>query len=116
MGMRVAAARLLFVAGQVPVDTAGNAVGLGDAAQQTRQVFQNIGRVLAGAGASFGNVVEFTTYLVGRESIQPFIGARTELFREIYPGGDYPPNTLLVVSGLVQEEFLVEINAVAALP
>ena len=61
-------------------------------------------------------MVEFTTYLVGRDSIQPFIDARTELFPGLYPGDDYPPNTLLVISGLVQEELLVEIKAVAALP
>jgi enamine deaminase RidA (YjgF/YER057c/UK114 family) len=42
--------------------------------------------------------------------------ARTELFPTLYPDGDYPPNTLLVISGLVCEEFLVEIKAVAALP
>ena len=87
-----------------------------DVVAQTRQVFQNLGHVLVGAGATFSNVVEFTTYLVGRSSIQPFIDARTELFPGLYPGGDYPPNTLLVIAGLVQEEFLVEIKAVATLP
>lgn len=108
--------KLLFVAGQVGVDTEGNLVGEGDVAAQTRQVFENIGNVLAEVGASFSNVVELTTYLVGRDSIQPFISARTELFPTLYPGGDYPPNTLLVVAGLVQEAFLVEIKAVAVLP
>ncbi|MDP6550459.1 MAG: RidA family protein, partial [Dehalococcoidia bacterium] len=104
------------VAGQVPVDNAGNLVGAGDAAAQTRQVFQNLGQVLEGAGASFSDVVEFTTYLVGRESVQSFIRARTDIFPQIFPNADYPPNTLLVVAGLVREEFLVEIEAVAVLP
>ncbi len=116
MAMEVTAGRLLFVAGQVGVDTGGNLVGKGDAAAQTRQVFQNIGQVLAGAGASFSNVVEFTIYLVGRDSIQPFMQARAELFPEIFPNGDYPPSTLLVIGGLVREDFLVEIKVVAALP
>ena len=39
--------------------------------------------------------------------------ARTEVFAEIYPDGDYPPNTLLVVDRLVQPELLVEISAIA---
>jgi hypothetical protein len=43
------------------------------------------------------------------------LAARTELFSTLYPDGDYPPNTLLVISSLVREEFLVEIKA-AALP
>ncbi len=116
MAAKVKAGTLLLVAGQVPVDTAGELVGRGDAAAQTRQVFQNLGQVLKGAGASFSDVVEFTTYLVGRESVQAFIRARTEIFPQIFPNADYPANTLLVVDGLVREEFLVEIKALAALP
>jgi len=53
---------------------------------------------------------------VGRSSIQPFLDARTQLFPSLFPDGDYPPNTLLIIDGLVQEELLVEIKAVAALP
>ena len=116
VGMTVNAGRLLYVAGQVGVNVEGNLVGQGDAAAQTRQVLQNIGHVLAAAGAGFSNVVEFTTYVVGRESVQGFIDGRNQVFPDIFPNGDYPPNTLLVVDGLVREEFLVEIKAVAALP
>lgn len=114
--MQVKATGLVYVAGQVALDTAGNLVGVGDVAAQTNQVFQNIGQVLNAAGATFANVVEFTTYLVGRDSIQPFIAARADLFPTLFPDKDYPPNTLLVIDGLVREEFLVEIKAVAALP
>ena len=114
--IRTRAAELVFVAGQVALDAGGDLVGQGDAAAQTRQAFANIGLILEGVGASFSNVVEFTTYLVGRESVQPFMQARTELFPTIFPDADYPPNTLLIVAGLVREEFLVEIRAVASLP
>jgi enamine deaminase RidA (YjgF/YER057c/UK114 family) len=114
--VRVKAGELLFIAGQVALDASGELVGRGDVAAQTRQVFYNIGQILDRSGATFHNVVEFTTYLVGRDSIQPFISARTELFSTLLPGGDYPPNTLLIINGLVREEFLVEIKAVAALP
>ena len=108
--------RLLFLAGQVAMDASGNVVGQGDAAAQTRQVFENLGQVLSGAGATFNNVVEFTTYVVGRSSVQPFIEARSEIFPNIFPDGDYPTNTLLIVDGLVREELLVEVKAVAVLP
>ena len=116
VGMTVNAGRLVYVAGQVGVNTAGELVGPGDAAAQTRQVLQNIGGVLEAAGAGFSNVVEFTTYVVGRDSVQGFIDGRNQVFPDIFPNGDFPPNTLLVVDGLVREEFLVEIKAVAALP
>ena len=115
-GIRVKAGELLYVAGQVGVDREGNLAGDGSLAAQTRQVYENIGAILAACGAGFSDVVEFTTYVAGRESVQPFMAARAEVFPSLYPNGDYPPNTLLVIEGLVREEFLVEIKAVAALP
>ena len=114
--IRTAPGELLFIAGQVAVGLDGSPVGVGDMAAQTRQVFDNLGGILEGVGATFSNVVEFTTYVVGRDSVQPYIAARTDVYPEIFPDGDYPPNTLLVVDGLVREEFLLEIKAVAALP
>ena len=114
--IRVKAGELVYIAGQVGVDKDGNLAGDGSLADQTRQTYENIGGILESVGASFSNVVEFTTYVVGRESVQPFMAARSEVFPSLYPDGDYPPNTLLVIGGLVREEFLVEIKAVAALP
>ena len=105
----VQASRLVLIAGQVSLDTAGQLVGPGDAFAQTRQVFHNIEQILKQASTGFNNVV-------GRDSIQLFLDARAELFPSLYPEGDFPPNTLLVISGLVREEFLVEIKALAALP
>ncbi len=89
--VKVSAGTLLYVAGQVGVDSRENLVGKGDVSTQTRQVYRNIGAVLAAAGASFADVVEFTTYLVGRESIQPFIEARTEFSRSCTPTPTIPP-------------------------
>ena len=114
--IRTAPGELLFIAGQVSVGLDGNPVGVGDMAAQVRQVFANLGGILEGVGANFSNVVEFTTYVVGRDSVQAYIAARTDLYPELFPNEDYPPNTLLVVDGLVREEFLLEIKAVAALP
>ena len=106
---------LIVIAGQVALDVNGELVGEGDAAAQTRQVFRNMEAVLAGSGSSFANVVEFTYYVVGRENLQAFMDARTAVFDEVYPKGDYPPATLLVVSGLANESFLVEVSALAAM-
>jgi enamine deaminase RidA (YjgF/YER057c/UK114 family) len=114
--MRVRARELMFIAGQIALDAEGKLVGKNDAGTQTRQIYKNIGAILHSVGASFSNVVEFTTYVVGKEALQAFMQARTEIFPSLYPDGDYPPNTLLVVSALVREEYLVEIKAVVALP
>jgi enamine deaminase RidA (YjgF/YER057c/UK114 family) len=53
-------------------------------------------------------------YLVSLQYIAAFREVRTELFRKIYPDGGFPPNTLVVVDRLVSEDFLVEIEAIAA--
>lgn len=60
---RVRADETLFVAGQLATDANGGIVGKGDFDAQLRQVFANIGAALKSAGAGFGNVVQFTTYL-----------------------------------------------------
>ena len=114
--IRTAPGELLFIAGQVAVDLEGNPVGVGDMAAQVRQVFDNLGGILESVGATFSNVVEFTTYVVGRDSVQTYIAGRTDVYPKIFPNEDYPTNTLLVVDGLAREEFLLEIKAVAALP
>ena len=107
---------MVYLAGQVSVDADGTLVGKNDAVAQTRQALQNLGHVLSGAGADSSNVVEFTTYVVGRSSIQEYIKGRSEVYPEILSGWKFHPNTLLIVAGLVNEDFLVEIKVVAALP
>jgi enamine deaminase RidA (YjgF/YER057c/UK114 family) len=111
---RARATELLFIAGQVAVNEAGELVGKGDFAAQMRQVFDNLGRALGGEGLGFANVTKFTTYLVHSQDIEGFMAMRKELFARIYPGGQYPPNTLLMVDRLVGEQFLIEVEAIAA--
>lgn len=81
--------------------------------EQTRGVFESMRIALAEAGLGFEDVIKFNTYLVGRDMVKEFKAARTEIFKEIYPDGVYPPNTMLVINGLVEERFLVEVEALA---
>jgi enamine deaminase RidA (YjgF/YER057c/UK114 family) len=104
---------LAFIAGQVAVDGTGNPVGAGDLAAQVDQVFENIGKILQDLGAGFESVVQFTTYLTSADSIPAFMSARSTLFPRLFPGGKYPPNTLLVIDRLVRPEFMLEIEAIA---
>jgi len=111
---RVAAGQLVYVAGQVAVDEHGDLVGEGDLGAQVRQVFHNLERALSSAGAGLGDVTKYTTFLTRVEDLESFREIRHELFTELYPHGDYPPNTLVVVTRLVSPTYLVEIEAVAA--
>lgn len=112
---RVRASELVFIAGQVAADTAGNIVGAGDFDAQCVQAFANIATALAAAGAGWSNVVQFTTYLVDAQDIAKFMAYRQREFPRLFPNGAYPPNTLLIVDCLVQEPFLLEVQAIAAL-
>ncbi len=113
---RVGASELVFVAGQVAFDAGGNLVGKGDFRAQVEAVFDNLRLALESQGCGFADVARFTTYIVQSQDIAAFHDIRTELFRRIYPDGAFPPNTLVVADRLVSEDFLVEIEAVAAVP
>ncbi len=110
-----AAAEYLFIAGQLSAEPGGDIVGVGDFQAQCEQVFANIATALAACGAGWGNVVQFTTYLVHSQDIPGFMDYRLRRFPELFPSGVYPPNTLLMIDRLVQEQFLIEVSAVAAL-
>jgi len=112
---RVRASEFIFIAGQLSADKAGNVVGKGDFEAQMRQVFANIDTALKSTQCAFANVVKFTTYLVHSQDIERFMAVRKQLFPALFPNGDYPPNTLLIVDRLVQEEFLIEVDTTLAL-
>jgi enamine deaminase RidA (YjgF/YER057c/UK114 family) len=103
---------LLFVAGQVGVKPDGTLAG-SDVAPQLRQTLENIAAVLESVGATMRDIVKFTTYLTSADHIAPFFAARDDVFRTIYPDGEYPPNTLLVIDRLVSPDLELEIEAIA---
>jgi enamine deaminase RidA (YjgF/YER057c/UK114 family) len=107
---------LLFIAGQLSVNSAGGIVGVNDFEAQFHQVFGNLGQVLSGMGATFNNVVKFTTLFVHSQDIAKFMKLRQATFPSFFETDLYPPNTILVIDRLVKEEFLLEVEAVANIP
>jgi enamine deaminase RidA (YjgF/YER057c/UK114 family) len=110
---RVKASEYLFIAGQVGADAAGKAPDDFDA--QCVLAFGNIEAALKSAGAGWGNVVQFVTYMVHSQDIPKFMKYRLREFPKMFANGAYPPNTLLMIDRLVKEEFLIEVQATAAL-
>ena len=101
------AAETLYIAGMLaPGD---------DFDTQCSGVFRQIETALKSAGAGWGNVAQFTTYLVHSQDIPKFMAWRLREFPKMFPDGKYPPNTLLIVDRLVQEPFLVEVQTIAAI-
>ena len=112
---RVNASEFVYIAGQLATNREGAIIGADDFDAQCAQVFANIETALKSVGAGWGNVVEFTTYLVHSQDIPKFMTYRKREFPKFFPDGAYPPNTLLMVDRLVQEPFLVEVKTIAAL-
>lgn len=103
----------LFIAGQVPVDRDGSTVGIGDFEKQARTVFDLLTTVLAEGAMTWQNVAKLTVYMTRREDRDAITRLREELFRGWFPDGDLPISTLLFVSSLYREDFLIEIEAIA---
>jgi 2-iminobutanoate/2-iminopropanoate deaminase len=115
-GMVAPGGEIVVVAGQVGVDRSGKVVGPGDVRAQTKQALENVRAVLEAAGSGMGRIVRLQTFLTHAADIDGFMQARREVFPRYFPDGVYPPNTLLIVSRLVQPELLVEIEAMAVNP
>ena len=106
---------IAFIAGQLSVGSSGEVVGVGNFDEQFRQIFSNLGAVLAGIGGGYKDIMKFTTYLVHSQDIGNFMRLRKESFPTLFGSSIFPPNTLLIVDRLVKEEFLLEVEAVALL-
>jgi enamine deaminase RidA (YjgF/YER057c/UK114 family) len=101
----------VFVGGQNGVNREGRLVGP-DLHSQTEQALKNLRAALAAAGATLNNVVKMTIYIVQGQSLQKAFAASQEtLGTNLLP----PTLSVIVVAGLANPEFLIEIEALAAL-
>jgi 2-iminobutanoate/2-iminopropanoate deaminase len=107
--------RLVFVGGQISADEHGKPIGAGDIALQTRNVFENIGKVLAEAGATWADVIKLNTYYVfnGPEAeAAQYWEKMTRVRMEFLPDPG-PAATAVRVVGLMYPELLIEAEVVA---
>jgi reactive intermediate/imine deaminase len=102
--------QFLFISGLTARDINGNVVGKGDMRAQTRQILENMKLVLKEAEASFDQIVKVTVYVSDMTNFKDIHEIRAQYFK-----GDLPASTLVQVSRLVNEDCLIEIDAVAVL-
>ncbi|MFE0253984.1 RidA family protein [Streptomyces sp. NPDC059010] len=104
--------RFVAVSGQLALDEHGGLVGEGDPAAQARQVFENLRRCLAAAGATFDDVVKLTYFVTDMSHMPALRAARAEHI----PDDRLPAASAVQVAGLVRPEFLMEVEAFAVVP
>lgn len=100
----------ISIGGTAPVDAAGNTVGIGDIAMQTRQCIEVIKAALEQAGSGLHHVVRTRVLLTDIENWKAAIEVRKEYFREIRP-----VDTIMAIDRFVNSEWLVEIEADAVI-
>ena len=102
--------QFLFISGLTARDINGSIVGKGDMNAQTRKILENMKIILEDAGASFDHIVKVTVYVTDLKDFKEIHNVRAQYFKK-----DLPASTLVQVSRLVNEDCMIEIDAIAVL-
>jgi enamine deaminase RidA (YjgF/YER057c/UK114 family) len=111
--VEVAARRIIFIAGQTALDADGKVVGKSDFAAQAAQVFRNLAIALGASGCTAANLVKLTVFLTDMDHLASYREARNRFFASVTPPSA-PAVTLVEVSKLYGADFMIEIEAIAA--
>ena len=105
----IKAGAFLFISGILPTDKNGKSVGKGDAVTQTIQIFENMKKILNEADLEMKDVAKINMYFKNINDLPKILEVRKKYFSKPYPCA-----TGVEISGLLKEEWLVEIEAVAS--
>ena len=109
-GVKVTGAQsLLFLAGQVAYDKDGNVAYRGDFRSQARECFKALKALVEAQGGTLQNIVKINTYVTDIRYRADLIPVREEFF-----GKKGPASTLVAVPALAHPDYLIEIEAIAA--
>ena len=109
----VRASRIIFIAGQTALDRKGELVGSNDFAAQADQVFRNLSTALQSVGCTASDLVKLTVFLRDMRDLTTYREARNRFFTTVTPPAA-PAVTLVEVLKLYGPDFLIEIEAMAA--
>jgi enamine deaminase RidA (YjgF/YER057c/UK114 family) len=105
--------KTVHIGGQDAINASGEIVGKGDIVAQTEQILANVRAALEAGGARPEHIIKWNIYVVEGQSLQAGFAA----FQNAWPEVPNPPAiTVVFVSGLAHPDFLVEMDAVAAVP
>lgn len=103
------AQKLVFCAGQVAANAQGNVLPPDSFEAQAKQVMENLTKALAGGGATLADVTKITVYIVN-----PLDAPKARALINAHFGAQPPGSTLCILRGLANPNFLLEIEAIAA--
>ena len=106
--------RIVYIAGQIAVNQEGQLVGKGDFEAQAHQAFGNLGIALRSVGCAPSDIVKMTVYVRNMEQIIPLYRKARDRFLGSTTPPSAPAITLVEVSRLFSDDFLIEVEAVAA--
>ena len=98
---------LVLISGQVAIGLDGKIAGVGNFDAQVDLTMTNLREVLAAAGATFEQVVKLGIIVTDRKHVGRWRELRSRYFHDPYPA------STLIIAGLVSEELLIEVEAIA---
>jgi enamine deaminase RidA (YjgF/YER057c/UK114 family) len=111
--VEVRGGNIIFIAGQTALDQNGEVVGKNNFATQAAQVFQRLNVALQSVGCTAANLIKLTVFLRNMDDLSAYREARNRFFATVAPPAA-PAVTLVEVSRLYGPDFMIEIEAVAA--
>ena len=103
--------RLVIISGQLGIRQDGSIHE--DFEGQFHQTYDNLRAVLKAAGGDMEDLISLRTFLSRADLLEEFRALRNEHYPKMFPSGDYPPNTLLVVTQLYRPDLWLEIEGIA---
>ena len=110
MATRTHTAKLLHISGQVSQDASGATVGINDIEKQTQQVIENIKALVECEGGALSDLCKITIFLTSREHLKTVMDVRRQYFT-----APYPATSAVIVAGLANPDWMIEIEALSAL-
>jgi len=105
--------KTIYIGGQDAVNEKREIVGKADIAEQTEQVMKNLQLALSACGATFDNLVKLSIYIVQGQNLYSAFQASQKFLSNLQ---NPPVISVLIVAGLANPDFLVEIDATAFIP
>jgi reactive intermediate/imine deaminase len=101
---------LLFISGQVALDSRGNLVGEHDFKAQAKQTLENLTAMLKAGGAGLDDLMMITVFVTDMNNRPVFAEVRDSYFRK-----NPPASTMVEIKRLVMDELMIEVNGIAVL-